>query len=161
MHGFRRLLALLLLGLLSTGAFAEQALPAATDLQQDAREAARRGDPIVLFFAADSCHYCKTVEDLYLGPMAQDDRYRKRMLVRVVQVERDTSVRDFGGAVTTQAALAKRFGVKLTPVIKFVDDQGRELVPDLLGVSSPDFYGSYLEAAVQAAMAKMRTQSAR
>jgi thioredoxin-related protein len=138
---------------------ANEALPEAKDLQRDAQEAARNGAPLVLFFAADSCHYCKTVEDLYLGPMAQSDLYRGRVQIRMIQIERDTPVRGFDGRLTTHRALAQRLGVKLTPDVKFVDPQGKELVPDLLGLSSPDFYGSYLDESVQAAITKMRGAS--
>ena len=138
---------------------AGQAIVPARDLQADARMAARQHLPILLFFAANSCHYCEAVEQSYLQPMVRSGEDRGRVLLRVIHVDEGAPLRDFDGRMTTHAAYAREHGVRLTPVVRLVNGRGDQLVPQLLGYTSPDFYGSYLESAITDAIAKVRTQS--
>lgn len=151
---------LILMALFAASASAQGRVPAAHDLRADARSAARTRIPILLFFAADSCRYCEVVEQSYLDPMIVAGQYRGRVLFRRIQIDAATPLRDFNGRMTTQQAFAKAHGVRLTPVVRLVDARGHDLVPQLLGYSSPDFYGSYLESAIDNAIAKARPQSA-
>ncbi|MHB8455580.1 MAG: thioredoxin fold domain-containing protein [Acidiferrobacterales bacterium] len=132
-------------------------LPAARNLQADAL----RARPVLVFFSARSCAYCKEVENLYLKPMYADAGYRDKVIIRQVDIDSTRVMRDFSGKSTSGVAFARRYGVSLTPTIKFLDARGRELVPALVGVSSPDFYGSYLDQAITAAGARLREHSAR
>ncbi len=135
---------------------AASGLPAARNLQADAREAARDRLPVLVFFYANSCAYCKEVDELYLEPRYADTVYRKKVIIREVNIDSARTLRDFSGRMTNDAAFAQRYGVSLTPTIKLFDAHGRELVPALVGVADPDFYGSYLDAAVAAAGHKLR-----
>lgn len=141
-------------------AHAQTTVPAARDLHADARAAARTGMPILLFFAADSCPYCQVVEESYLQPMIRTGEYAGRVLFRVIHVDDDAALRDFDGRMTTHRAFARAHRVSLTPVVRLMNADGHQLVPQLLGYTSPDFYGSYLESAIDNAIAKARTQSA-
>lgn len=131
-------------------------LPPAADFRVDAAQARAQRLPILVFFAADSCPYCHAVEDLHLSGLYKDSAYTDKLLIRVVRVERETRMRDFAGRQTTHAAFAAASGVTLTPVIKLLDANGKELVPALVGYSSPDFYGAYLEQTIEAAIAAAR-----
>ncbi len=135
---------------------AEGELPLAADFHADAAEARALRRPILVFFAAESCPYCHAVETLYLSPLHNNKAYTDKLLIRVVRVERQTRVRDFAGRPTTHAAFAESYKVKLTPVVKLLDANGKELVPALVGYSSPDFYGAYLEQNIDAAIAAVR-----
>ncbi len=130
-------------------------LPTARNLQADARQAARERLPVLMFFYANSCAYCKEVENLYLEPMYADAVYRKKVIIREVNIGSKRALRDFSGRMTSDVAFARRYGVSLTPTIKLLDAHGRELVPPLVGVGNPDFYGSYLDAAIAAAGNKL------
>jgi thioredoxin-related protein len=131
-------------------------LPQAADFHADAAQARVKQQPILVFFAAESCPYCHAVENLYLSPLYNDSAYADKLLIRVVRVERQTRMSDFAGQPTTHAAFAQSYGVKLTPVVKLLDASGKELVPALVGYSSPDFYGAYLEQSIEAAIAAVR-----
>jgi len=142
--------------LFTTPVMAATGLPAAKDLRADALQAGRGHVPVLVYFSAESCSYCKEVEELYLRPMYADAAYRDKVIIRQVDIESTGVLRDFSGKRTNGAAFARRYGVSVTPTIKLLDAKGRELVPALVGVSSPDFYGSYLDAAIIAADAKLR-----
>ncbi len=135
---------------------ADRELPLAADFQADAAQARALKRPILVFFAAESCPYCHAVEDLYLSPLYNDKAYTDKLLIRVVRIERQAGLRDFAGRPTTHAAFAESFGVKLTPVVKLLDANGKELAPALIGYSTPDFYGAYLEQNIDAAIAAAR-----
>jgi thioredoxin-related protein len=150
---FKRLVLALLVCLPVLAVGAERELPLAADFHADAAQARALKRPILVFFAAESCPYCHAVETLYLTPLYNGGAYTDKLLIRVVRVERDARVRDFAGRSTTHAAFAESYGVKLTPVVKLLDANGKELVPALIGYSSPDFYGAYLEQSIDAAIA--------
>ncbi|MEJ2107851.1 MAG: thioredoxin fold domain-containing protein [Acidiferrobacteraceae bacterium] len=155
---FGRLFTILLLMTLPVLARAG-GLPPARDLQHDARESQATGRPILVFFMADSCSYCEQVRRLYLEPMYADASYRKRLIFRVVNVGDGRRMTDFRGKRTSQSDFADSEGVGLTPTIRFYDGGGKELVPQLRGYSSPDFYLAYLEQAVDSSIARLHRRN--
>ena len=135
-------------------------LPQAQDLRADAKEAARRQVPLVLFYSARSCRFCEEVAALYLQPMHASSEYGGKIILREVQLEGGQVLRDFDGKSVSHADFAERRGIRLTPQIRFLDATGREVSPGIVGYTTPDFFGGYLEQAVDAAVAKMRTATA-
>lgn len=153
-----RLCALLILAL-AAGAPAAQAvpnLPPALDLRADAEQARRARVPLLVFFSAYSCPYCREVEALYLQPMHADPASAGRVMIRVVLIDSRRALYDFDGRRTDHAAWAGRHGVALTPTIKFLDPAGRELAPALVGLGTREFYGGYLEDAIDRALGRLR-----
>lgn len=131
-------------------------LPLAQDFRADAAEAEHRGLPILVFFSSHECPYCHIVQEDYLKPMFNSGKYKDKVLFRLVQVDDATRLLDFDGKPTTHQAFASRFGARLTPNVKFLDHEGNELVPGLLGLMTQDFYGGFLEAAIDNAVTRMR-----
>ncbi len=136
-------------------------LPVATDLAGDAQRSKRELVPILVFFSADYCPYCEPVNELHLTPLFESRQYVRDIMFRVVDVDGSTSVRDFNGQHTDHKSFAESEGVSLTPVIRLYGHDGKELVPELLGYSSADFYGAYLERAIVTAIAGQRGSKAR
>lgn len=147
-------MSLLLVGAPPAATAAE--LPKAQDLAADARQVRGARMPIVLFFAAEDCTYCHIVEDDYLRPMFNSGRYRDTVLFRTVLIDDARELTDFQGNPVAPDVFAKRYGVSLTPQVKFLDANGEELVPGLIGLMTRDFYAGYLEDAISAAVAKLR-----
>ncbi|MFN2308992.1 MAG: thioredoxin family protein [Gammaproteobacteria bacterium] len=128
----------------------------AQDLHADARLAEARGLPILLAFTRHDCRYCTQVEADFLVPLLLNDYETNRVLIRTLLIDAGGELRDFDGTRVTPAALAERYGVRLAPTLIFVDAQGRELAERLVGLTTPDFYGGYLEAAIDAATAQLQ-----
>ncbi len=142
------------------------ALPAAADsdikardFAADADEASRRSVPILVMFMSDYCPYCETVMEDYIEPMSTDPAYAELAIIRVVDVDSSKSILDFAGDETDHADFAGDHGVTLVPVIKLLDADGEELVPELLGFSSEHFYGYYLETRLRESLAKLRGEN--
>jgi len=155
--GMRRFAVLLWL-LMPAGLFAGNGhdFPLAADLKLDAEASARKHAPIMVFYMSDNCAYCTEVNDLYLRPMQKSGVYKGRLILRTVNIGSVTSLRGFNGELVEHERFAESQGVNFTPVIKIYDHRGRELVPEIAGYTTPDFYGAYLEAAIDQSITRLR-----
>lgn len=155
---------LLLALLLSTTALAGPAhvpeLPPADNLQQQASEAQAANKPLVLLFSLPDCAYCKVVRQNYLWPMLRESSAAERPVIRELAMTGRDAIRDFDGTPTTGAALAKRYGVQVSPTLVFVDAAGEMLADPLVGGDS-QFYIAYLDRAFDESRKKLKARQAR
>ena len=133
-------------------------LPLVTDLREDGREARRLGVPILVFFFADYCEYCEAVDDLYLQPMYGSGEYSSKILFRRVDIGGYKTIRDFKGRKIDHENFASREGASFAPIVRFYDADGNELVPELYGYSSPDFFAAFLEARIDDAVKNLHSE---
>jgi hypothetical protein len=141
------------LGLLAVPAAAQRMrraanLPPAVDLSADAVVAQRQRVPLLLFFDRDDCPYCERALREYLLPMTADPAWRDRALFRQIEIDRALPLVGFDRAPTTHRDFAARRGVYLTPTVAVVDGTGRDLTDPIVGLTTLDFYGAYLENAI-------------
>ena len=140
-----------LLVLLSAGVRAS-ALPIARDLAADGEIAATQGSVIVVFYSRADCRYCKLVSKNYLRPLLADPRYKYRVVVREIELDGRSALTTFDGRVLSHARLAEQEKIRFVPVVAFHGGAGRVLVEPLVGIGSADFYGGYLENALERAL---------
>lgn len=150
-----KVLSLILASALLLGAAADD-LPLAVDLRADAKVARAERLPIVLFFYSSSCPFCREVEALYLKPLQKENLKSRRFLLRRVEIGERQALIDFTGTRTDFRSFAQQQKVMLVPHLRFVGPDGERLAADLIGLGSRDFYGGYLEDAINEARAKLR-----
>ena len=159
MHNRRKWLVVslttILLGMVCIGPQAA-GVPLAIDLHREGRQAEQLCIPVLLEFAADHCEYCTLLEQEVLNPTLLNRDYERRVLMRKLVIDRSTQLRDFDDTPVTAAELASRYQVFVTPTLLFVDSHGRELAERMVGVMTLDFYGGYLDQAMEASSAKLR-----
>lgn len=116
-------------------------LPASISLPDELAQALKRGEALVVMVSLPGCPYCKITRENYLGPMHAQDG------LSVVQVDMQSRqrVKDFKGVVVTHEQLIESWGIKIAPTLLFFGPSGKEIVPRLEGIASPDFYGAYLD----------------
>ncbi len=131
-------------------------LPAVKNLQEDGSRSLRDRIPVLLFFDLWDCPYCDRALKEFLVPMANGAEWRSRAIYRQVEIDKAESLVDFGGQNITHRDLALRFKVKVTPTLWLVDGRGEALGKPLVGLMTPDFYGAYLERAINDATARLR-----
>lgn len=131
-------------------------LQAADDLERLAGNARARQAPVLIAFMQKTCPYCAVARSDYLVPMQSDPRWRNRVLIREIDVDRSTSMRDFGGKPTTHADFARSHGVRRVPTLIVFDAAGNPAAPPIIGLLNDDFYRLYIEQAVDAGVVKMR-----
>lgn len=111
------------------------------------REAARDRTVVVALFSLPGCPFCEAIRRDQLRHLAREQAAQR---VRVVEYDL-TDRRPFAGpaartpAPASPAALAAWLDVRLAPTVAFIGPDGREIAERLVGYSSPDFYGAYLE----------------
>lgn len=142
--------------LLSGCSEARDGLPVAVDLRADGQLARAQRLPIVLFFHSTTCPFCREVEDLYLARLQKGNENVPQFLLRTVEVSQTQPLVIFDGTRTDYRAFAKRQGVTLVPHLRFLGPDGEPLAPDLVGLTSRDFYGAYLEGSISDAGEKLR-----
>jgi thioredoxin-related protein len=134
-------------------------LPLAKDLSADGKLAAEKRVPLLLAIVAEHCTYCRLVETDFLKPMIISGQYKDKTLIRVLYIQDRQPIKDFDGSSVTPEALAAHYRVRFTPTVLFLGPDGKELAERLLGVSSVDFYGAYLDRGIDTARAKLRAAS--
>jgi thioredoxin-related protein len=128
----------------------------AKDFKADARDAAKRQVPIMVLFTSPGCHYCERVKREFLIPMQKDAAYRKKALIREVTVGAPSPLTDFSGGPTTEGAFAAAHKVFMVPTVIVLDTQGNDASEAIIGLLTPDYYFSYLEAAIDEGLRKVR-----
>jgi thioredoxin-related protein len=134
---------------------AAQLLPAA-DLAQAAAEARTRRTPVLLAFMEQSCPYCAVARRDYLVPLQSDPQWKSRVLIREIEVDRSTPMRDFAGTATTHREFARSLGIKRVPTLIVFDADGQRVAPPITGLLADDFYRLYIEQAIEAGLTRMR-----
>ena len=117
------------------------ALPASASLAEELSAALQISHPLLVMVSLAGCPYCKIVRQNYLAPL------RSETGQPMVQIDMGSAaaIRNFQGALTTQGAQVGAWNVNVAPTLLFFGKGGRESAARLVGFSSPDFYGAYLE----------------
>jgi len=134
-------------------------VPVAENLQADAQAAAELGGAVLLVFVSDRCGYCETVLNEFLIPMSRNTDYSQRIVMRRIVTNSDRPLLNFRGAPLTHRRFAQGVGVRMTPVVQMFGTQGQLLGRPLVGLSTIDYYGHFLDQTIDLAIALGRTQS--
>ena len=112
--------------------------------------------PILLMFSAEHCTYCERLEEDFLKPMLRSGEYEDKVLIRKIKIDGYGNIVDFDGKQVSIDAFASRYHVYVTPTVAFLDSTGAQLAPKRVGLSTPDFYGGYLDQSINAALDVLR-----
>ena len=123
-------------------------LDVASDLHADGATSTRERIPVLLFFDRRECPYCERALREYLVPMSRD-AWRGRALFRQVDIDRALPVVDFDGTRTTHDRIAARYRVRFSPTVIVVGGDGKALSAPIVGLLTVDFYGAYLDRALE------------
>ena len=128
----------------------------ADGLAQLAAEARSKRVPVLIAFMQESCPYCAVARRDYLQPLQTDPKWQQRVLIREIDVDRSTPLRDFTGAATTHRAFARSLDARRVPTLIFFDADGNRVGPPIIGLLLEDFYRLYIEQGIEAGLARMR-----
>jgi thioredoxin-related protein len=137
-------------------AWAAEGVPLSRSLQQDAVSAKAIEAPVLVAFVGEDCSYCERVLNEFLIPMSRNPEYQGKVVMRRVETSSERSLRDFSGSKSTHSRFASGHDVYLVPTVALFDSQGRMLGKPLVGLTTADYYGMYLDEAIDKAVAKVR-----
>lgn len=139
----------------------EEQLPQVTllavqDLRIDANIARDKRIPILLYFGSEYCSYCQSVEESQLKPMLRNRNYDNKVLVRHVNINNLGKLYNFNGQSVSTDQLASLYQAGVVPTLIFIDSNGKEIAPRIIGMSSYEFYGGYLDDSIDIALRLLR-----
>ena len=129
-----------------------------TDWRQVSQQARVGQIPIVVMVDQSDCPYCRQVESEYFAALLAGGKFDNEVLFGKISIDEGETILVEGKSVLTREFLAGLDADKLTPTILFLDSKRRELVEKMVGLTTPDYYGYYLEAAIQKAREKVRSR---
>lgn len=136
-----------------------QGVPPARDLRRDAEAARKVNGPVLLVFVGEHCRYCETVLNEFLIPMSRNPDYQNKVVMRRIENSSGRALRDFAGKATSHERFADQQNIQLVPTVVLFDGQGKVLAKPLVGITTVDYYGMYLDEVIDQAVAKVRTSN--
>ena len=134
-----------------------EGVPLARDLQRDAALAKQKKGVVLVLFSSEHCGYCQRVLNEFLIPMSRNLEYQQKLVMRDIDSTGYTTLRDFDGKVVDHRQFSSKQGVRMVPSVMLFDTEGRRLTKPLLGLTTVDYYGFYLDEAINQAIAKVQT----
>lgn len=137
-------------------ALAEEGVPYARDLQKDARAAQDKNGVVLVVFSGAFCSYCETVLNEFLIPMSRNADYQSKLVIRKVEVSSSLDLKDFQGRKLSHRRFAGEAGARMVPTVMVFDSAGKQLAKPLVGLTTVDYYGFYLDQAINQGLEKVR-----
>jgi thioredoxin-related protein len=116
-----------------------------TSLPEAIIQAQKSQRPLVLIVTLPHCPYCEVVLNQYLWPI------RNEITLFQISVKSSENLKDFDGTLITQAAWSRKAKIKVAPTLIFFGEDSVEIAPRLIGISSEDYYGAYLDERISKA----------
>ncbi len=126
-----------------------------SDLARDLAEVERSRRPLMLIFSADHCPFCERLKENIVKPMLRSGDYDDRVIIRVTELDVYEAITGKDGKPIEPPDLARAYNVWVTPTVLILGPDGEELAPRQLGINNEDYYGAYLDAAIEEARAKL------
>lgn len=162
-HAARRraLLTLLLApGMLRAQTAAEH-LPPLDDLRILSNAITRLKAPLLVLFSTPGCPFCREVRRNYLAPRVAEQvgLARPELLLHEADITSERTLIDLAGTRITEAIFARRYGVRVVPVVALLDASLRPIGEPLVGLDRSGFYEGTLSSAIDTARKYLRQTS--
>ena len=130
-------------------------VPLIDDFAAFGSAARQRGLPIVLLVSRSDCSYCALLKDEVLNPMVKSRDYEDLALIGELMLDSAEPLRWFQGEQELRDDIGSRLDADLTPTLLFLAPDGTELVPRMRGVNTVEFFGFYLDRAIESARGRL------
>lgn len=135
---------------------AQSALIEARDLAAEARLAAAKGLPLLVLYSRDDCSWCEKLRREHLLPLSRNPA--APAVIRELHMDRATPLVDFSGRRTTSADFSNQIGARFAPTVMFHGPNGALLAESIVGFRLADFYGAYLESAIEESRGRLQNR---
>lgn len=111
------------------------------NLQELAQQSKTSQLPIMLMFGAAWCEFCEQLIVNVLEPMAMGNLYEgKVVLMRHVAIDDPKPIPDWQGNPIQKSKWAYQLNADLTPTVIFLDGNGKEVAPRIVGIPEITLY---------------------
>jgi hypothetical protein len=133
------------------------ALTATGELIPMLKRAAARELVVLGFYTSHSCPWCIAVRREQLEPRLRSGDPPKIAIIEF-DADSDATFTLPDGRRQTARQWAHALGFRLTPILTVLDRTAKPIVAPLVGYSSRDFYGAYLEEQIRQAQLYWQNQ---
>jgi thioredoxin-related protein len=116
------------------------------EFPQDVKEAARDGRRLMLYFWQDGCPSCRKMKETTFAERAIVDETRARFVPVALQVFGERELQWTDGRKMREKELARELGIRGTPTLVFLDENGA-VVLRRVGYVSPERFAATLAEA--------------
>ena len=127
-------------------------------LAESAAQIRQRRRVLMLYFSDPGCTYCRRLETEVLLPMLRSGEYEHQVLMRQIHWRGTSLIIDFDDKLLRVNDLAARYDIQVSPTLVFVDANGREVAPRILGYRQ-DFFWHRLDRSIAKAALAIRTSN--
>jgi thioredoxin-related protein len=149
-----RLVVLILAWLQGAPALAGGGIALAADLAADADGMKRQGQVMLVLYSQANCRWCERARSEYLIPLQRNPAWGGRVVLRQIDLDSDAPLTDFAGRKTTHRAFARGERARVTPTLAIYGPAGTRRGEPIVGFRLADFYGEYIERALEEALAR-------
>jgi len=124
-------------------------LPLAVDLQKTGATAEKFNIPVVIFYTATWCNYCKKLEENILYPLIETTDIESYAEFRQVILDRPHwEMKDFSGKDIEMKTLGPSQKVMVAPTTLIYNSKGEQIAEPIIGLTLEEFYPGNLEKAI-------------
>ncbi len=108
---------------------------------------------LLVLFSQPNCSYCDLVRNEFLTPLQHNPP--EGLSIHELKVATASPIQTADGSLIKPADFALRLNVRFYPSVLLLSPDGEEQLSEpLIGISSRDFYGYYLDQAIAQALDK-------
>ena len=108
--------------------------------------------PVVVLIDQEDCPYCRTVEGEIIAGILASRELEGRVIFGKISIDDGETIIDQEGNTVSTRDFLSGLNTHFTPTILFLDGEKNELVEKMIGLSTPDYYGFYLEQSIKEAI---------
>ena len=112
--------------------------------------------PLIILVDQEDCPYCRQVEGEFFAAILAGGEYDNRALFGKISLDAGEYISLAEGERVSTREFLQPFKASLTPTVLFLDADGNQLLESLVGLTTPDFYGFYLEQSIRQAQALVK-----
>ncbi len=127
-------------------------IPQLRSFEDVARTARSEGTPILVEFSTPWCGYCEALEEQVLKPLIVSGKYEGDIIIKKVEIDGYSDIRDFDGREYNSTQISQRYGVDFYPTLVFFDARGSEISERIIGITVMDYVSDYLDKAIEQAI---------
>jgi thioredoxin-related protein len=135
----------------------ELTLPSAKNFFLDSQQVWEKKIPILIMFSTPDCGYCKIVKEDTIGPMAELEEYKDKVIIRHINANSFDEITDFYNETVSHNEFTFKYAVNFFPTVILVDNYG-VVLEKALGVTNEDYYWTDLDKLIDKSILKINQQ---
>ena len=126
------------------------------DWQAVAALAQKEGRVVVVMVDQSDCPYCRRVESEFFASLLAGRDYEDTVFFGKISIDYGETIIGLDGKRVDTRDFLRGLSASLTPTVLFLDAERNELSESMVGLSTPDFYGYYLERSINDAVKALK-----